>query len=297
MKKLTSAFLGLLLLGFMRPSVANVAEVNWLGRISLLGGAESETFKRKDAVGGSAHGLALVEGLGVIPLTPQIGLQMSGDFQLGMGAGSKFGFQGGPVYGWSGGGLGSGGKAGLFLTDQFRFYNPAAGSTSNGLRSANLIWLTPAVAFYDLIPNTNLDIWYANQLSRHTTVDGKFGDGTRDFAPTSQLRVAMNFFSGMLGGKDNTELTLGVQVNGLSGMDRGHALSGAGPVVGAAVMPWQNVEVQLLRFTMDNRNRHRVTSGVQFYFDKANPTLLQLRRKYLEPTNLPGAASTHFSGF
>jgi hypothetical protein len=264
-----------------------VAGVDWLGRLSLLGGAESETWRRKSDTGGSAHGFVLAEGLGVIPLTSQIGLQLSGDFQVSFDGGKKFGAQIGPIFDF---GMG---KAGLFLTNQFRAY---FNSDSERQRQFYLLWLTPAVAFYDVIPNTNIDIWWSNQLSRHVTLNGSENDPRRQYSPTSSLRAAINFFpGGMPFGNGNTELTLGVQVNGLSGADKHWAWSGAGPVVGVAVMPWQNVELQVVKFTMDNRNRYRVTTGLQLYFDKTNPTLIQLRRKYLEPTNLPNIVGTHWN--
>jgi hypothetical protein len=288
MKKLIGIVFGLLLVGVMRPSVANVADVDWLGRISLLGGAESEERHRKDEIGGAAHGFGMLEGLGVIPFTPQFGIQLSGAYQYGGGwGGHKIGFQGGPIFGF---GMG---KVGVFVTDQFRVYNPSA--TGSGIRSVNLFWITPAVAFYDLIPNTNLDVWFSQQISKHTTTLGPNGDATKSFAPTSTLRAALNWFpGGMPFGKDNTELTVGVQANGISGMDKTHAGSGVGPVLGMAVLPWQNLELQVFKATIDNRNRYRVTSGVQYFFDRGNSSLMQLRRKYLEPTNMPNMANTFY---
>ncbi|HTM07160.1 MAG TPA: hypothetical protein VL754_02105 [Verrucomicrobiae bacterium] len=288
MKRLASAMLGLLLLGLWLPRVANVADVDWLGRISALGGAERQTHETKESVGSGSHGLAQTELLSVIPITPIFGIQLQGGYANMFGHGQKFGGQAGPIVSF---GMG---KAGFFVTDQFHLYNDAA--AGGGLRSANFVWLTPAVALYDLLPATNLDIWFAQQISRHNTVVGKRGDGVRQLAPTSSLRAAMNFFPpGLPFGNGNTELTFGVQVNGVSGPDRHHALSGAGPVAGVAFMPWQNMEVQLFKMTVDNRSRFQVLSGVQFFFSPSGGPLIQQRRKYLEPTNMPQQINTKSS--
>ena len=65
-------------------------------------------------------------------------------------------------------------------------------------------------------------------------------------------------------------------------------------VFGAAVMPWQNLEIQLFKVTADNRSRYQVLTGVQYYITQTGGTLIQQRRKYLEPTNMPQYINTHF---
>ncbi len=299
MRILIGAVLALCIFALAHPPVANVADVDWLGRISLLGGAEGEAAKRKEAFAGNATGLFNAEGLGVIPLTPQIGLQLQGSYERGANASNRIGLQGGPIFGWSGG-LGSGGKAGFFLADQFRIYPSSDSGSTRQVRQGNFFWLRPAVSLYDLIPDTNTDVWLSLPMSHQLKgTDGKFGDCSpcpQRLIPVSQLRAAVNWFPGAtpISGKDNLELTLGVQLTGYSGIGQIHVQDGVGPVFGAAIMPWPNVEVQLFKAAIDNHNHYRVTSGVQFYFDKSNPTLKQLRRKYLEPTNLPGSVTSWF---
>jgi hypothetical protein len=296
MKILLGAVLAFCMFALARPPVANVADVDWLGRLSILGGAESESAKRKDAWAGNAGGIYNAEVLTVIPVTPYLGIQLIGNYnRSGADASNRIGVQGGPILGWSGGVLGSGGKAGIFIADQFRS-NPNAvdGESRNG----NFVWLRPSVSLYDLIPNTNIDAWWSQPLSNHVIVDGGSGDLVKNLIPVSQVRVALNWFpSAMIPftTKDNLELTLGLQFNGYSGPDNGRVQGGLGPVFGAAFMPWQNVEVQLFKAAIDNHNRYRVTSGIQVYFDTSkSSTLLQLRRKYLEPTNLPGSVTSFF---
>jgi len=288
MKKLASAVLGLLLLGLWLPRVADVADVDWLGRISALGGAERQTHETKEAVGGGSHGLAQGELLSVIPITPIFGIQFQAGYANMFGHGQKFAGQVGPIVSF---GMG---KVGFFVTDQFYHFNEAQQTKST--RNANMVWLTPSVSLYDLLPATNLDIWFSQQISRRESISSTDEENTnRNLAPTSSLRVAMNFFPPFLFGAGNTELTLGGQINGISGMDKRHAKSvGVGPVLGAAFMPWQNMEVQLFKMTIDNRSRYQVLSGVQFFFSRDGGTLMQQRRKYLEPTNMPQQINTHF---
>jgi len=287
MKKFASAMLGLLVLGLWLPRVASVTDVDWLGRASLLGGAERQDRHTGDAVGSGSHALAQAGLLSVIPILPTLGMQFSFDYAHMFGHGNKFGAQAGPILGF---GMG---KVGVFVTDQFQLLpQPADGG---GLRSANFVWITPSLALYDLLPNTNFDVWWSQQVSMHNRVDGKFGDGKHQLAPTSSLRTVLNWFPGFLPfGNGNTELSLGVQANGLSGKDKGHAGFGIGPVGGVSFMPWQNLEVQLFKVHFDDRNRYQVLTGVQFFFSKENAPLIALRRKYLEPTNMPQQINTKF---
>jgi hypothetical protein len=295
MKILIGTVLALCMFALARPPVANVADVDWLGRLSILGGAESESAKRKDAWAGNAGGIYNAEVLAVVPVTPYLGIQLQGNYQRsGADASNRIGVQAGPILGWSGGILGSGGKAGVFLADQFRSY---VSNHDGDPRNGNFFWLRPSVSLYDLFPNTNTDVWWSQPMSpKINRIDGKFGDCCpRHLIPYSQVRAAVNWFPAGIPftTKDNAELTFGIQFNGYSGTGSNRVQSGVGPVFGAAIMPWQNVEVQLFKAAIDNQNRYRVTSGIQVYFDTSkSSTLLQLRRKYLEPTNLPGSVTS-----
>jgi hypothetical protein len=59
-----------------------------------------------------------------------------------------------------------------------------------------------------------------------------------------------------------------------------------------AVMPWQNVEVNVFKVTVDNRSRYSYESGVRLFFGQANQSLLDWRRKYLDAGPKPVAAFT-----
>lgn len=269
------------------PSIANVAEFEWLGRVSALGGAESETWKRKDNEGGSAHGLVMGDGLFVIPIFPMLGFQITGNYQASFDATSRWSIGGGPVFGWPGG------KAGVFVNHQYRNWGRSHESDL-GTQHWWFLWIQPALSLYDLIPGSNIDIWYSHPIgSAYDTCQKGCDYWKRKFFPYSQLKAAVNWFPPIaLFGKDNIELTVGVQVNGFSGPDKGHAGSGVGPTAGMAMMPFQNFEVQLFRVAIDNHNRYRVTSGLHYYFTPGNPSLLQMRRRYLEPTQFMGPVTT-----
>jgi hypothetical protein len=294
MKKLTGAIFGLLMLALWLPKVANVAGVDWLGRVSALGGAQRETTEHNSsAMGGSPHAFGAFQGLGVVPITPMFGLQFSGGVGSG-GNGARMDFQAGPLFGWGNG------KAGVFWgTQVHRWANGNTESGSAQWRIGWQNWIRPAVSFYDLIPNTNIDIWYSQPVGGIQNTTRNSGDEPfKKLVALSEGRIAVNWFPPFIM-KDNVEITLGAQVTGASGAGNRVSASvpiGAGPVAGMALMPWQNLEVQLFKAQIDNRNRYRVSSGFQYYFNKGNATLLQLRRMYLEPTNIPGMVSTDGPG-
>jgi hypothetical protein len=288
MKKLAGAIFGFLMLALWLPKVANVADVDWLGRISALGGAESESSNRKsESWQGNAHGLGTMQGLGVIPITPAFGLQVGGG--VGGGNGVKLDLQAGPIFGFSTG------KVGI-LWGTVIHRGPNASLESSCCNNNRIIWnnwLRPAASFY--FPGMNLDVWYSQPIGGVQKITRNSGDESfKGIVGVSEGRIALNWFPSFIM-KDNLELTAGFQITALTGAGNGkHDVPmGVGGVAGMAVMPWQNLEVQLFKAQMDNRNRYRVTSGLQYYFNKGNPTLLQFRRMYLEPTNLPGIVSTN----
>jgi hypothetical protein len=287
-KRIAIAMMGLLMLGLWTAREANVAGIDWLGRVSALGGAEGESWRRKSgSLGGDTGALGLFEGMGVIPITPMFGLQFNG----GVGGRDSFRlhFQGGPIMDF---GMG---KAGVFWGTQVRKY--AAGSLEDGVEGRNnriawSNWVRFATAFY--LPGTNIDFWVAQPFGGANRFNVNTGDHAgKRIVGLSEARLVANFFPAIIW-RDNLEMSLGVMINGFSGPDnrtRGVPM-GVGPVLGTAFMPVQNLEVQLFKASIDNRNRYRVTSGVQWYFNRAPATLLQLRRMYLEPTNLPGTMSS-----
>ena len=90
MKKLVYLIFALVIAGLVAPRIASVADVDWFGQFSALGGAERVTQQTKvDGTSGGNHGLLMGEALGMIPITPMIGIQMSGAFGYGFGQDRK----------------------------------------------------------------------------------------------------------------------------------------------------------------------------------------------------------------
>jgi hypothetical protein len=271
MKITLSALLVLSVLVFMMPATADVAELEPLGILTALGGAERETGQPTSHGVGRAGGRGTFNALGVLPFAWS-GFGLQGTAQYVGGQGSRFGASVGPLYDFGGG------KTGLFFSYQHR-----------SLRDGDFFWISPALALY--FDQANVNLSYIQPISPWQTKT-KCGDecsGRRE--DTKAVDIGINRLQGTVSWfppvdlgflrKDNLELTFGVQVNAFTGA---HFVRGAGvgPVFGVAAMPWQNLEVTLFKATIDNRSRYQVNSGVSFFFARAAQSLKEFRRKYME---------------
>ncbi len=293
MRMIVRALLVVGALVFALPVNGFSADLEWLGILSGFGGAERESIPGKiptsssfpsESSFGKAGGRGTLQALGVIPFG-SFGVQAS--FQYVGGQGSRLGTTFGPLYDFTAG------KAGLFATYQHRTFG-----------DANLWWLEPGVDWY--LPQINLSLRYIQPLSSPQT-SGSRRCGTDDRCVIKQIAVnrlqatASYFPPDFLSlGKDNLELTGGVQVNSFIGPRvRG---AGVGPVFGISMMPAQNVELQLVKGTVDNRSRYEIQTGLRIFFGKSmpstspatSPSLKELRRKYMEASPYPTAG---YSGF
>mgnify|MGYP007070566932 CR=1 FL=1 len=334
MKIATRGLLVLVALLLMVPSRASATDIEWFGILSGYGGAERESGSQvKPSQGfcdGSAQcgfilngfthpsqtGKAGVRGsaqaLGVIPLSGPFGLQASFNYTGGLG--SRIGTTFGPLYDFTSG------KVGLFVTYQHRT-----------LRGANFWWLEPAFDYY--LGQMNLSVRLIQPLSGAQTEVNRANSGCggslcggeefkRVDLPINRLQGTMSYFPSDIPwfGKDNLELTLGVQVNDMwgPGAKTGaapnfvtccptfHAPSshpvgvGVGPIFGISAMPFQNVELTVVKGTIDNRQRFEIQSGLRIFFGgKGTPfgtanaqSLKDLRRKYMEASPYPVASYT-----
>lgn len=293
MKLLASALAIFMAVVLWVPSGTS-AEIETFGYVAASVGAERETGLPQGYHVGRAGGRGSIEALGMLPFALQnLGLQGSAQY-IG-GQGSRFGLSLGPVYGWTGG------KAGVFLNYQHRT-----------LRGADHMWITPALALY--YGQMNLNFSYTQPVSspqsEYCADDAcshfRQEDQKRVMVPTNRLQGTVSYFPtfdlgalNVLTGnkKNNLELTLGLQVNTFAGPFRHEVRSaGVGPMFGVAVMPWQNVEVNVFKFTVDNRSRYSYESGVRVFFGKANTSLLDWRRKYLDTGPKPVGAFTGARG-
>jgi hypothetical protein len=298
MKSVAGAVLGLFVLAvavFLTPTTAHVSDIEWLGRLSTFGGAERENVTRPDSTAGGGHGKFTGEAMIVapIPFIPPLGIQFASDVVVG-NANWRWGVNGGPIvdFGF--------GKAGLLFVYQFRHYQGGCGSSDPDLHGA---WVRPAVSFY--LPQTNIDFWISQAISQRHVAMGCENDFRKVFVPVNEAHLMANFFPPVpIFGRDNLEVSLGVTVQNLWGashvaLTNGRGAVNIGPAAGVAIMPWQNLEVTLVRGWFDvNHNKYNVNSGVQYYFNlgkNPTPSLLALRRKYLEPTLEPGTMGTYWN--
>jgi hypothetical protein len=268
MKVLTGAVLALLF-ALAHPPIANVAEIEQFGFLGAFVGAERETGQPNAHGVGRAGPRSTIEALGMLPFAWQnFGLQ--GSASLVGGSGARFGASVGPVFGWPGG------KSGIFFDYQHR-----------ALRGSDHFWISPAIAVY--LNQFNLNLKYSHPLSgAQKHFQGDPSDVNQIDQAMNRLQATVSYFPPMdlfFIRRDNAEFTFGVQVNNFAGVDRTEMRSaGVGPIFGAAVMPWQNLEVNLFRVTVDNRSRYQFNTGLRYFFNAAGTgqSLLQVRRKYLD---------------
>lgn len=240
--------------GFAFVPKANVAALEPFGKIELLGGGEKEQH--------SSGGRFWAEALGVLPLIGNIGVQGAINYQAGLG--SRIGFQAGPLIGWDGG------KAGFFFNYQH-----------NGLRDTDFLWLVPSVAMY--LPQWNLNMWYAHPVTGRQSGGGRSEYGVNRLQLTGRYYPAVDWWAPYLR-RDNVELELGIQANTFAGAGA-HKMGGfgIGPVLGLAFLPMPGVSVDVVKATFDSKGRYRVSTGLEFFFDRGGTTLHAMRQKYLDP--------------
>jgi len=292
MKITVGALIVVISLIFVLPPKAISANLEWLGIVSGFGGAEKETGQPNGSKT-QAGGRGTVQALGVIPFGP-FGVQ--GSFQYTGGSGSRFGTTFGPLYDFTAG------KVGLFATYQHRTQ-----------RDTNFWWLEPALDWY--LGQMNLSLRYLQPVSDIQVTRKKLGPvDPFDIQQIKQVDIPVNRLQGTASyfppdilqlGKDNLELTFGVQVNSFVGPTRNIKGAGVGPVFGIAMQPMQNVEFTLIRGTVDNRSRFDFQSGIRIFLGKStpslspatSPSLKELRRKYMEASPNPVSGYTAPSSF
>ena len=231
--------------------------------------SNTDVFKPHACAGQpGARGMASV--LGVMPFAMQdLGLQLGANYNGGDG--SRFGATLGPVFGWTGG------KAGVILDYRFRTHG-----------NSHFFWLTPAVSIYSGDLNFNLS--YTQQMSS-IQIKTKFLPNAESpsevsnrwetrYVPYNRLQGSVSYFP-----MNSMELNVGLQVNTFAGQTKDIRSAGVGPVFAVAWMPINNIQLNLVKGTFDNRSRYNVQSGVSWVFNTgsaAATNLKEIRRKYLQ---------------
>ena len=277
--KLLASALAIFMAVVLWAPIGITAQVDTFGFVSASGGAEKEGDS-------SSGGRFIAQGLGVLPVRPNLGLQGMASYVGGRG--SRFGVNLGPIYGWSGGLPligGTGGKTGVIFAYQHR-----------SDQDDNFVWIRPSLGLY--YSEFTINSWISQSLTE-TRQHGRpggffFGPGTVTRAkPMDQIRLEGSYYPmqeiGPYLKRDNWELTAGLQLNNPWGGG-----FGAGPVLGVSVMPMNNLVVNAFRFAVDSESRYRFDVGLQYTFGGPAKTLKDTRRQYVEPANgidAPGSVS------
>jgi hypothetical protein len=207
--------------------------------VSAFGGAARGLEDHAGAIGG-------VEGFGLLPLGQRFGLQGGMRHQGGNG-GYRLGLSLGPVYGYDAG------KLGLFADYEH---------THQG--SNNFIYVRGVWAHY--FDQFDLVLSYSHpvnsvQHDRVTIVPPGCTptQHNKSVPAINELKGVLRFYP-----TQNLELDGGVLVNSFAGPDHDEARTGVGGVFGAAYRLSDWMILRLVQGQMDNRERYRITSGVEF---------------------------------
>jgi hypothetical protein len=202
----------------------HAADLKPVGAITAFGGAE-----RGES---SASGIGGLDALGLVPLSRNLGLQ--GGLFVSGGQGFKFGLNAGPVLNFDSG------KVGLFVD-----YEHRARSDFNyaGIRGIGGYYFNR----FDAL------------LSYSHPVSSAHRSGGRKFAGINELNGILRFYP-----TNEMELNGGFLVNSFAGPDRHDSGgTGVGGSFGFSFKLFDPVVIQLVQAKFDNRERYRVTSGVQ----------------------------------
>ena len=202
----------------------HAADLKTVGVITAFGGAERGEFP--------ASGIGGLDALGLVPLSRNVGLQ--GGFFTSGGQGFRFGVNAGPVLNFDSG------KVGLFVD-----YEHHARSDFNyaGIRGVGGYYFDR----FDVL------------LSYSQPVSSVHRSGGTKFAGINELNGVLRFYP-----TKEIEVNGGFLVNSFAGAGRHeNGGTGVGGSFGASFKLFDPVVIQLVQAKFDNRERYRVTSGVQ----------------------------------
>jgi hypothetical protein len=235
------------------------ADLKPVGGITAFAGAERGIDNSGSAIGG-------VDGLGLVPLTKNLGLQ--GGLSLSGGQGFRLGLNAGPVLNFDSG------KLGLFVD-----YEHFAREDFNyaGIRGMGAYYFNR----FDGI------------LSYSQPVSSVHRAGGRKFTGINELHGVLRFYP-----TNEIELNGGVLVNSFAGAGRkDNGGTGVGGSFGISFKLLDPIVIQLVQAKFDNRERYRVTSGIQVIW--GSPLQEYLREQLSLPTigaspgGIPKSSKTH----
>jgi hypothetical protein len=222
-----------------------------VGSITAFGGAERSS-------GFSASGIGGVDALGLIPVAKDVGLQ--GGLSLSGGQGFRFGLNAGPVFNFPSA------KLGLFVDYEHR-----------------------AREDFNYVGLRGTGGYYFNQfdalLSYSQPVSSVQRSGGRKFTGINELHGVLRYYP-----TNEVEVNGGFLVNSFAGPGRDdNGGTGIGGSFGVSFKVFDPIVLQLVQAKFDNRDRYRVTSGVQIIW--GSPLQEFLREQISMPSfgGAPGA--------
>jgi len=239
------------------PYDSIAADLKPVGGITGFAGAEKSN-------GFSGSGIGGVDGLGLLPLTKNIGLQ--GGLTFSGGQGFKFDLNTGPVLNFDSG------KVGLFLDYEHR-----------AREDYNYVGLRGTGGYY--FDRFDALLSYSQPLSSVKRLNG------RKLTGINELHGVLRFYP-----TNEIEINGGFLVNSFAGPGRNDdGGTGVGGSFGVSFKLFDPIVLQLVQAKIDNRERYRVTSGIQIIW--GSPLQEYLREHIAMPTiggapNAPKSTST-----
>jgi hypothetical protein len=237
------------------PSAVHAVDLKPVGRITAFGGAERVPDNSASGIGG-------VDGLGLVPVGKNVGLQ--GGLFLSGGQGFKVGVNAGPVLNFDSG------KLGLFVDYEHR-----------------------AREDFNYVGIRGIGGYYFNRfdalLSYSQPVSSVHRFDNRKIAGINELHGVLRFYP-----TNEIEINGGFLVNSFAGPDRhDNGGTGVGGSFGASFKLFDPIVIQLVQAKIDNRERYRVTSGIEIIW--GSPLQEFLREHLSLPSSIGGAGSSKSS--
>lgn len=228
MKTKSSLALAFIVFFFLAKSLGIAVDLKPVGGITGFGGAER-------GGGNSASGIGGLDAFGLLPLAKDVGLQ--GGLFLSGGQGFRFGLNAGPVLNFASG------KVGLFLDYEHR-----------AREDFNYVGLRGTGGYY--FDRFDALLSYSQPVSSVHRVGGQ------KFTGINELQGILRFYP-----TNEIEVNGGFLVNSFAGPGRrDNGGVGVGGSVGLSFKVFDPVVIQLIQAKFDNRERYRVTSGIQLIF-------------------------------
>jgi hypothetical protein len=213
---------------FSPKLIANAVDLKPVGGITAYGGAERGFTDSAGGIGG-------LDALGLLPVGKDIGLQ--GGLSFSGGKGFRFGLNAGPVLNFNSG------KVGLFVDYEHR-----------AREDFNYVAIRGTGGYY-------FDRFDA-LLSYTQPVSSVHRAGGEKFTGINELNGILRFYP-----TNEIELNGGFLVNSFAGPGHNdNGGTGVGGSFGLSFKLFDPVVIQLVQAKFDNRERYRVTSGIQLIY-------------------------------